>query len=543
MSQGMTVPKVPKRRPAQHAAGYYRLAQEQYDNVSVHLRDDETPDDITPESASFLGEDDMLPMSQNSTGSRKRKRGTDNLGYSATDLEHINYGDELLDYFVTSAEDPNVAQMYPPVAPASFPIDKAIDNQGNNSLHWACAMGDVQLARDLINRGAGVAVQNDLSGETPLIRAVLFTNNYDKETFPKIVNLLSSAILERDWHGANVFHHIAETARSRNRWSCARYYCEVLVNKLLESGPNYMLAALTASDQNQDTPVNCAIRNGCTKVAAFLLNHCPEAGDVPNLQGHTANDLLRNLSQSQPRLNQPTSSPVTSGNSFGRGRTRGSHQSAVSRAASNVLLKVGPVMDEASERLASMYDAEMKEKEMGIAEASQALKDLEAQKHNVRQESYALMAKSDDDFNLNSLSAQYEAHLRENESLLEQRDHGTLQNEVRSYDQQAPPQAFRSANPRPLTKEEIRAALPWAKEFNRQQIKRRDHVHNIARLMSDAGTSERIGKHRKLVAIATGLKEDELDAMSAELLESLDATQGNVVEVPSTPARIGLVMG
>jgi transcription factor MBP1 len=543
MSQGMTVPKVPKRRPAQHAAGYYRPAQEQYDNVSVHLRDDETPDDITPESASFLGEDDMLPMSQNSTGSRKRKRGTDNLGYSATDLEHINYGDELLDYFVTSAEDPNVAQMYPPVAPASFPIDKAIDNQGNNSLHWACAMGDVQLARDLINRGAGVAVQNDLSGETPLIRAVLFTNNYDKETFPKIVNLLSSAILERDWHGANVFHHIAETARSRNRWSCARYYCEVLVNKLLESGPNYMLAALTASDQNQDTPVNCAIRNGCTKVAAFLLNHCPEAGDVPNLQGHTANDLLRNLSQSQPRLNQPTSSPVTSGNSFGRGRTRGSHQSAVSRAASNVLLKVGPVMDEASERLASMYDAEMKEKEMGIAEASQALKDLEAQKHNVRQESYALMAKSDDDFNLNSLSAQYEAHLRENESLLEQRDHGTLQNEVRSYDQQAPPQAFRSANPRPLTKEEIRAALPWAKEFNRQQIKRRDHVHNIARLMSDAGTSERIGKHRKLVAIATGLKEDELDAMSAELLESLDATQGNVVEVPSTPARIGLVMG
>ncbi|KAF7504447.1 hypothetical protein GJ744_002184 [Endocarpon pusillum] len=538
-------PKAPKasqpRKPA--SQGYYRPAHEQYDNISAQLHDDETPDDVTPESASFLGDDDMLPVSQNLAASRKRKRGTDRMGYSAADLDHITYGDELLDYFVTSAEDPNGAQMYPPIAPPSFPIDKAIDNQGNNSLHWACAMGDVQLARDLISRGANNAMQNELSGETPLIRAVLFTNNYDKQTFPKIVNLLSSAILERDWHGANVFHHIAETARSKNRWNCARYYCEVLVNKLLESGPNYMQAALTASDQNQDTPVNCAIRNGCIKVASFLLNHCPEAGDIPNLQGQTANDLLRNMSQNQKSLQQAPSSPVKAGDSFSRRRSKGSNKAMVSRAATNVLANIRPMIMQASSQLADMYDAEVREKDMSIDEVNQALSDIEAQKRNIHQQTNALKDRCEDDSKLNSLRGQYETLLRENESLLEQKEHSTLQIEVRSHDQQAPSQAFRSANPRPLTQEDIRAALPWAKELNRQQIRRKDNVRNIARLMSDAGTSERIGKHRRLVAIATGLKEEELDAMSVELLESLEATQGNVVEGPRTPPRIGMVRG
>lgn len=524
----MTGPVAPRRQPAQHAAGYYRPSQEQYDNSSAPLAEDETPENVTPESASFLGDDDMLPMSQNSTGSRKRKRATENVGgYSNTDMEHIKYGDELLDYFVNSADDPNVAQMYPPIPPPSFPIDKAIDNQGNNSLHWACSMGDVQFARVLIQRGANIMVQNELSGETPLIRAVLFTNNYDKQIFPKMVNILSSTILERDWHGANVFHHIAETARSRTRWSCARYYCEVLVNRLLESGPKYLQAALTASDKNQDTPIHCALRNGCIKVATFLLNHCPEAAEVPNLQGQTANDLLRSISQKHQTLEQLPSSPIKPGDPVSRQRSRSTPR-AVSRAASNVLLRVGPMMEEASERLAALYDAEMRERDTSIAEVRRTLRDLEEQQHKIRQEAFALMTQVKDESEMNTVRDEYEALLQEIESLLERKDHGTLQSKVLAQDQQAPAQAFRSANPQPLAEEEIHAALPLAKELHRQQMRRRQNIRKIARLMGDAASSETIGRLSKLVSITTGLNEEQLDAISIELLESLEANQGTV---------------
>ncbi len=107
-------------------------------------------------------------------------------------------------------------------------------------------------------------------------------------------------------------------------------------------------------------------------------------------------------------------------------------------------------------------------------------------------------------------------------------------------DQQVPAQAFRSAILRALTQDEIRATLPWAFELYRQQARRKDLVKEVARLMGDAGTSEKVGKHRKLVSITAGLREEELDMMSVELLESLEATQVAVQNGPKTPPMIGM---
>jgi transcription factor MBP1 len=528
--------------PALTKTAYYRPVAEHYDNASVQYNEDESIEDITPESASFFGDEDMLPMSQQSTGSRKRKRGVDNGAFSNAEMEHTLYGDELLDYFVTSSEE-NGTNMQPPVPPRNFDVDRPIDTQGNNALHWACAMGDVGVMRDLLARGANPAAQNDVSGETPLIRAVLFTNNYDKQSFPKIVAALQNTITERDWHGATVFHHIAETARTRSKWSCARYYTEVLINKLLEMGPSFVQALLTAQDKHHDTPVLCAIRNNCVKVATFLLNHCPEAGDIPNLKGETANEYFRSMSEKRQSLEQPPSSPLRPGETYSSKRTgyrakRNSQRSTVSRAASQVLTRVGPMMEEASFKLANMYDAEMKEKDISIAEAKQSLSNFESQRHKIRHETFTLMAKTEDESELNMLRGQYEACVRENESLLEQKEHASLQNEVLLQDQQAPPQAFRSANPRPLTQDELRATVPWVVELFWQQARRKDLVREVAQLLGDAGTSERIGKHRKLVSIATGLKEEELDAMSVELLESLEVTQVAVMNAPKTPPTL-----
>ena len=481
-----------------------------------------------------MAEDDFLPLSQNSTASRKRKRDFEELPQTASDMEHTLYGDELLDYFVTAGDDPAGSNILPPDPPANFNVDRPIDNLGNNALHWACAMGDVTVARDLIHRGANPAAPNSSSAETPLIRAVLFTNNYDKKTFPKIVNALAGTIVERDTYGATVFHHISESARSRGKWSCARYYCEVLINKMQEMGSNYVQALLTSVDHNHDTAALCAIRNGCVKVATFLLNQCPEAGDIVNLKGETANEYLRALREKKESLQQPGSSPPRIGESFASKQSRRKRQKeSVSRASAMVLDRIGPLMDEGSFKLADMYDSQMAEKDTEIAEAKQALTELENQRHKVRQETFLSMAKIEDASRLPAMRQEYGICLTDVESLLEQKEHATLQQEIFQGDQQTNPEAFRFPNTNPLSPEEIHTAVPWALELNNQQQIRRHWVQEIAKSMGDAGASERVGKHRKLVALATGLKEEDLDSMSEELLESLQGNQAG--GAPQTP--------
>ena len=187
-------PPAQSKRPARGAQlgtdvsdnnNYYRPAIEQYEAESVQYTEEQSREPSPGQtSASFL-DDDFLPPSQTSTGSRKRKREQEEHVISAAELEHTIYGDELLDYFVTAGDDPQASNILPPTPPPRFDVDRPIDSHGNNALHWACAMGDVRVTRDLLERGANPAAQNAGSRETPLIRAVLFTNNYDKRTFPQ----------------------------------------------------------------------------------------------------------------------------------------------------------------------------------------------------------------------------------------------------------------------------------------------------------------------------------------------------------------------
>lgn len=531
-AQPRHVPKPPPPVYAEVSEVYPDPTQsQQYYEAESHGR-------ATPDTHSFIAEEDFIPMSQNSTASRKRRRGGEIAINQAAELEHIAYGDELLDYFITAGDDPDRVMVDPPMPPDNFDVNRPIDAQGHTALHWACAMGDVQVTRDLLARGANPNIGAGSSEETPLMRAVLFTNNYDRQTFPKVVAALAGSIVERDRYGATVFHHIAQTLGSKSKWNCARYYCEVLINKMQEMGVNYVQTLLRSADSAGDTAVLISVRHGCMKVASFLLNHCPEAGDQPNHGGDTANDYLRALKEKRESLEQPPSSPPMYGSFMGSRRIRKAIPARrnASQAASNVLSKVESAAQEASSKLANLYESEIKEKDAAITEAKKALSDFESQRHQIRQECFQLTAQNQPDEKALELRDKYEALLLETQSLLEQKDHAVLQNDVRQRDQQTNPQAFRSANPRGLTQEEMQAALPWAIELYNQQKIRRQLIKDIADLTASAGTGERIGKHRKLVAIATGLKEDDLDQMSSELLESLQATYSP--DNPQTPQMV-----
>ena len=523
------------------AVNHYRPAEVYHpENAYREMSRDATPD-------SFMQDDSYLPMSQNSTASRKRKRDLE--PEPPSDVEHVIYGDELLDYFVVAGDDAS-SNLLAPIPPENFDVNRPIDTQGNNALHWACAMGDVQVTRDLLSRGANPAAPNHSAHETPLIRAVLFTNNYDKKTFPRVVDLLANTITERDIHGATVFHHIAETGRSRGKWKCARYYCEVLINKMQDMGANYVHALLTSIDARHDTAALCAIRYGCMKVATFLLNHCPEAGDIPNLRGETANDHLRALREKRDSLEQPGSSPPQGNGSFlHKVRRKSNHQSkqTLSRAASSMYDSANSVFESQRDRLADMYDAEAKDKDTNMIEAKAALADFEAQRSRIRQETYAILANpginenAEDPPHIQALRVEYEAARRETESLVERSEHARLQAEVRAHDEQTPSHLFRAATiangnttpslmengnlnaPVELSLPELQSSAPWAIDLAHQQARRRQLVRDISGLHGDANSSERINKHRKLVAMATGIKEDDLDPMAGELLASLQA--------------------
>lgn len=518
-------------------AGYYHAADEHFDGMNIHYNGNGNHEDATPESSSMVVDDDLMQLSQNTAGSRKRKRGLENHQATLLEQDWVAYGDSLLDYFETCNDIPSMSY---PLPPPGMTLDRPIEDQGNTALHWACSMGDLNVARDLISRGANPAVMNVYTDETPLIRAVLFTNNYDKRTFPKLVDMLSNTILERDRHGSTVFHHIAELARSRRKWTCARYYCEVLINKLNENGTHMVRSALMAQDQNHDTAVLCAIRNKSFKLAQILLNHAPEAGDLPNLNGETANDIMRSLSSQHPSLEPPPSSPIQPGIDHSLGVN-----GAVMHTSRMETLRLDPAanmhtrVNEILGKFATIHESEIKEKDIQLDEAQQALADIEGQRHRVRQETYSLMARNQDDSQTQASRARYTEGLRGGESLLEQKYHAMLQSEVLAHDKKTPNQSFRKNNPSPLSQEEMKAAVPWIKELHRNQRKRQRLVREIGQSMADVGASERIGKHRRLVSLATQLKEDDLDAMSGELLDSLDPTQTPVValkdNLPRTP--------
>lgn len=493
----------------------------------------------TPDNQSFLDEGDFA-LSQNSTAmSKKRKRDEVDMIHAAIEQEHVHYGDALLDYFVTSSNDQGYI-VEPPRPPENYDVNRPIDNHGHTALHWACAMGDVPVTRDLLSRGANPNKPAGDAQQTPLMRAVLFTNNYDKQSFGKIVSLLAGSIVERDHFGATVFHHIAHTLASRGKWNCARYYCEILINKMQEMGTNYVQTLLRSVDSAGDTAVLIAVRHGCMKVAHFLINHCPEAADQINHEGETANELLRALKERRETLEQlPSSPPSNAGplSNLGKMRRRNLPKNA-SRAASIVMSRVESASQEVSTKIAGMYETEMKEKDAAISESKQSLKDFEDQRHRVKTEVLQLTAQvqHDEERQLENLRYEYETLLAETQSLLEQKDHARLQTDVRQRDQQTNPHSFRSANPARLTPEEISTALPWAIELHNQQQSRRQLIREIAALTAAAGTGERIGKHRKLVAIATGIREDELDEMSDELLQSLQATAESTG--PQTPPMV-----
>ncbi|KAK5659890.1 hypothetical protein OQA88_13353 [Cercophora sp. LCS_1] len=360
--------------------------QEEYEGGDAHMHEDDTPDNLTVASASYMGDEDGYDMSQFSgTGHRKRKR--EEVVQDLTEQTHALYGDELLDYFLLSRnEQPALC----PDPPTNFQPNWPIDTERHTALHWAAAMGDVEVIKQLKRFGADLSSRN-VRGETPLMRAVNFTNCYEKQTFPDVLKELFSTVDTKDATGCTVVHHAAVMKSGRySNQSCSRYYLDNILNKLQESHhPTFIQNLLDAQDQDGNTAIHLAAQQDARKCIRALLGR-GALTNIPNNDGVRAEVLIKELNESKSKaaraVPQRSSSPFAPDsqrhNPF-RDAEAGS-MTYTSEAANMVQARMMSLVVQKFNDLARSYDEEVKEREESEREARRILINTQADLANMR---------------------------------------------------------------------------------------------------------------------------------------------------------------
>lgn len=287
------------------------------------------------------------------------------------------YGEALLDYYALDMRDPSAPR---PEPPTNFRPDFPIDKHQNTALHWASAMGDIDGVRHMKRFGPSLAARN-MRGETPLMHAVNFTNAFDKQTFPAIMDELLETIDARDLAGRTVLHHAVSHAVSVKYRRPARYYVENVLAKLQGThDPAFVEQFVNAQDQKGDTAIHLAAENRNTKIIRSLLGRGASTS-IRNSKGMHAEEMIRELNEgirSRSAVPPPSSSPFAP-----PPPRRPSVSDALqdfwknaefhSEAAKAVANRIAPSMLQKSKHLAQCFEDEWKEKDEAEQEARRLL--------------------------------------------------------------------------------------------------------------------------------------------------------------------------
>ncbi|KAG8914836.1 hypothetical protein FRC01_003895, partial [Tulasnella sp. 417] len=111
------------------------------------------------------------------------------------------YGDIILEYFISDTTTIPQIHIAPP---PDFDPNMSTDDDGHTALHWACAMGRVRVVKLLLTAGADIFRTNK-GGQTPLMRSVMFANNYDVRKFPELYEVLHRSTLNIDNYNRTAF--------------------------------------------------------------------------------------------------------------------------------------------------------------------------------------------------------------------------------------------------------------------------------------------------------------------------------------------------
>lgn len=483
-----------------------------------------------------MDEEDIYRNGQ-AGGSRKRKRAPE---VAIAEQHHQMYGDALLDHFVVVSDEAasgGVGPPMPPVPPPGYPPDRAIDEQQHTALHWAASMGDIPVVRIFLERNADTCTRN-VRGETPLIRGVMFTNNYEKGTMGQLVDLLKDSICVQDNFNGTILHHIAATTQSHSRKKTARHYLEVLLNKLSQLlPPHELLNFLNARDLKGDTALHIVARNNARKCVRTLIGR-GAVSDLLNNDRETADQLIHHSRSTRHDdyilgSSSPAQGAMTLTNGYAEHHSPSNalitqaspnYSTAAARSFSS---SFAPLVSGKGVQIALALDSEVQDKDADLEEASRLQQKAELERRSVRQKMFALMTTADaedeeqDHENLVKASNDLKGT---SESYLEQSQHRELHGEVRAEEQRLPAEAHRpkSNGVAILSDDSLTEKTQPGTDLALEQKQRDTLVGLVCQAQATAGMSAQGESCKELIATLTGVSQEEVVALVPELLEELE---------------------
>lgn len=488
-------------------------------------------------SESFLDEEEAYQTLPRQPGLLKRKREAE------LDNVHQIYGDALLDYFIlVGKDDTPTHDISPPQVPDGFQVDRPIDNLEHTSLHWAASMGDLDMVKYFISLGADKQARN-VRGETPLIRAIIFTNSYAKDIMPKMVHLLQDTFHIRDNYGGTVFHHAAALTLSHVKKKPARYYLNILLSFFSENvSQEEFFRFVNAQDHKGDTALHIVARNHAKRCIRVLQGH-GVAGDILNEQNETADQILQASHRNVPH-EMGSSSPIYPVSSLSNG-VRSSAAKACGLPSSSTYEtqparsftdSFSTLIPDKTRQIMVALEQGVQEKVEDLAEANRLVRALNIERDQVRQETMLLLEQTKDSEDDEALAAEETTLLAECESLTEQIQHKTLRQEIHTEENKLSPLVLQAHS---LTNGEtpdddddhntqLEQKFRAAQRLARNQQDRRAAVRAAVKAMATAGMTEKGDMYKKMLMNTLGVSADDVMSIVPEMLEMLEMAEMDV---------------
>jgi regulatory protein SWI6 len=403
-------------------------------------------------------------------------------------------------------------------------MDAVIDEYSHTALHWAAALARIPTVEILTRKGANPRRVND-SGETPLIRAVLVTNNHDNQSFSRLLESLHPAIPIADNNGRTILHHIAVTAGVKGRSAAARYYLECLLEFIARGKGSVSLTyfrnhVLDAQDQYGDTALNIAARVG-NKSLVDQLQELSADAYLPNKLGLRAIDfdIGKQVSVTTPARPPPNSATASAANQKSKDIIQGT---LPPRGSVVDVLEMRTLLDS----LNNDFSTEIQQKQVFLDEAHAKLKDKTRELRDTRRKLHLLKEQTTTFEDLQKKSKNLDRAIQEEETrFFNQEKNGTINGDAMNFagpfDADAPMivkpiGADGAVDTTPLPPTAILRARVLAYKKNNAALK--NHVDGL--LYQNTLTEDKI---KLVVSKCAGVPLENLDMLLEALLQAVDS--------------------